>query len=965
LIKWISRAVLIGLLLVAVVGTAYAGFNWSEVSKKGTNVTDKVVTAGQTQDDQEIEDATNSSGGSGMGFYMTIYEDAVRNPNEKVKDEIMKRFGIEFDVDLSPLEQSGQYFFANFLKDPLSRQKSTAAPTIKDSLLSACVRIKTAQVDDEIKRWRMVQNRLKERELSYDASSQTAQATSEAAAVDQSSQVDKEIVTRLLGFINDEIKVQREAAINSIPEYKDLGEVTDKLLLCYEDFSAEVDFELRLQTLLHPSKKKLEVMHTFVNGSLDDFQSMVPGTDVSYGSSFPKYDLLFDIDVIDLIIFGSPVGIDQGSPGGGEFGGFAVDSDDFDSYQELEGVAQPPTGDGSVAGGTDPVVNTGAPGAPDAGVAAEVDSSTVPDLSGVQGGGFGASSGAYGGPFCPIGDAGIDLDYSTVGNPPSVDDDRAGAGDGTQLADLDDTYDQAGTGTTVQPSGAGGPGGDTGAAVDGGGDVEADSDEGHFKDGINSETMCAGTMGVDFGNDMLRMLFCINISFDKVGKTWEKVQEENCIACHIYKINQIFEEEVLASSVRPHKNTGTVMESTICEDGYGDDIGFFSFIEWVPVKFYPEICYPKGGVTDEYYAELIGFPEIFGRFNSGDTNTVISCDNMFTDEDANKLCKEAIGGDSLSYADFSTAYKSSIDLENPLVDLDDADMDNVWNKLAGARGVAEKELHVFLYRLGKVEARWDEEEKIQKQDLKICLDSLDRRMNEIMTDNSIRDPEAAEVNRAKRLLELKGYHPKWLERSQNTQQQSSAQSQSRYTLDCESNELTYEQVYEVIERERLRVAKIMKRWNNQSDEFSEENNCNKFSGKGVVDAFIDAFEDRVDGGYFFETEERKSMTLEEQITGQVVANMDLSDISNIFSEIDNKVIDIREEQTSSVEQQNFASDQSQSMQLFNALGTELLAFKMNLRAYTKKWLEIVGEKKFVSKGGEKITCLQSFEEKLR
>src|SRR5690606_15440886 len=201
--------------------------------------------------------------------------------------------------------------------------------------------------------------------------------------------------------------------------------------------------------------------------------------------------------------------------------------------------------------------------------------STSPHTFESSGSQFGTSSQDFAGPMCVETATGLDLDYSQM----SREGDRVLTSSSGETRSISSGGAIQSIGTLPTPP------------------VRTDqivqeafepnqralTQEGAYDFGANRKALCEGTVGVNIGNDFLQLLFCLDIRFAKLGKTWQTGREDNCIACHIAAMNQTFEERVLKSSVRPHKNTGTVMESAICEDGYGDDVGFHFFLEWVPV----------------------------------------------------------------------------------------------------------------------------------------------------------------------------------------------------------------------------------------------------------------------------------------------------------------------------------------------------------------------------------------------
>jgi hypothetical protein len=889
--KWFLRSgvALLSLMMVQSSAVAFQFSDVSEVIRKGP---------------QRGLDALQTIGdGGGDGFYSAIYADTIRNPNRLVEEKIKDRFGIDFKVDLTLPAQQGQYLFTDFFQNPGGSLENPSAPVLRSSLQSDCVRVKAAQAEDEARRWDLVKRRLNQRSTSSN-----------------SEQVRREVVLRLVEAVDDETRRRIDQAFAQIPAYDSLNS-QQQLLRCYEDLSTEVDFELKLQSLLNPTRKQIESLQTFMNGRLDDFQQNVPLTDFSYGTAFPRYDLLFDIDVIDMIFFGTAVATDSGRTGSSAD---TSGADDFDDYQEILAATFNPNilPDGST------VTTTGSQGSSVPGSSSS-SSTTVFESAESQ---FGSSSRDFSGPLCVETATGLVLDYS----PLEVEIRSGASGQGTVISENG----------RIEPSAALPP-----PPLDVN-RIASDSfqpaptsftAEGSYTFGKNRKAICEGTVGVNLGNDFLHLLFCLDIRFAKLGKTWQSSREDNCIACHVSSMNQIFEEKVLKSSVRPHKNTGTIMESAICEDGFGDDVGFHFFLEWVPVKFYPDICYPKGGVTDATYAELIGYPEIVARVNR--PGFYVDCQVDFTDEDAVDRCREALQADQLSYEDFRASYLNTVNQQIQSVEEIDKES-NIWAKLVGDQGIAQRELHFFLYRSGK-DLPWYGEDDFFEPEFKNRMEYLRTTTAEILRDPSL-VVDAQRDQKTEQLLCLKGSY-----------------FQQGGTHDCRIYDDTFRELEEDINMERERVAKISRRWNLRSQDFNEENSCSTFSGSGPFEAFWKTFEGKFSLDYYLETDTRKTQTAAEQVTGQISANTQIEDLNRLFSEINQQVEFIAEEKSEEVRKQAFEASQEESLQLYTAFAEELTNFRSTLQALTDWWAKMVDEKDFISKGGQRVSLLESFFEKLR
>jgi hypothetical protein len=912
--KFFKLSSLLLVLLLLVGGSSYASaeFNFSDVKE----VSDNKLSRGGS--------VSSLGEGEGAGFYLTIYEDIVKNPNKRVESAVKKRFGVDFRVDLGPAKKSGKLIFTDFFKDPLTKNyKDRATPTLKSSLTTDCVRIKAAQAEDEKRRWDLVKKRLGERKQAIEDGDIKVPAP---APQSEAEIVNRELLTRLIGLVDERSDERLQQAISEIPDATTLNE-QDTLLRCYSDFSREVDFELRLQSILHPTRRQMQVLSTFMNDRLDDFTDQ----NSLYGSSFPRYDLLFDIDVIDYIIFGSPVSTTAGVSAAA---GLPKKTGGFSDYAQITDATKS-SGGSDTAGGR--------PDDPNRNESIEGNSS---GSDGPEDGGFGSSTGSFAGPFCADDLDGLDLDERLLDPKERTelarrDEDDTPVDDGLEdlvpLSDLED--------------------------VDKDEDPEregvSDTGEGKFQLGPNLTGVCEGTVGVDFGNDFLKLLFCINIGFEKKGRSWATTRDEDCIACHVYRMNEVFEEYVLKSSIRPHKNTGTIMESAICEDGHGDEVGFHFFVQTVPVKLFPDICYPEAGDGNDdevraEYADMVGYPEVLHRT---DRETMyVECEADFKGKDKEKKrCRDAIlGKEKLEYEGFRKAYMADIkrayqeDPKSRLQDIDRVDKDsNVWAKLVGDHGIAERELHVFLYRLGQVTARYQEDEVIE-QDFKKRQDDLERRLKALENRTDL-----GEIEKLEQYLCVKGFA-------------LAVQKDRKTKLDCDKDADTLVALEDDIITERNRVMRITQRWNSASKEFGRENKCATFSGSGLKDAFWDkTLSEKTDPGYFFETDYRRTQTPEQQLTGQLATNADLSDFDSLFSAINQEVEFVASAQTRKKQQVQFQTDQEKGLQLFTAFAAEMNNFRTNMQALTNWWFEMLDDNQFVNKGGQRINVLESYFEKLR
>lgn len=871
---------------------------------------ERVVDAGTSAN--QVDRTQSASETDGIGFYRALYEELNENPYSQAEEAIQQRFGIDFDIDLQPAQAGGAQIFTDFYEN--KRLENPVKPTLKNALDEDCVRIRAAQVDDD-RRWHQL---VKQRLVEKGSASLAELNDASAVKAPDAPPATQAFYTRLADVFDEEARTRIQKAIEQLPDMASLSDA-QRLISCYQDFSREVEFELRLQSLLQPSRRQLEALQIFMNGELEK----KPG--------FPVYDLVFDLDVIDFLFFGES--IDTGIVADGSFndGGrdrgqgtsVILDTQQLlqlfeDQDDERSGPQRSPSG-ASVSGSSSAASGSGA--------------ST--DADEFLSHGFGSNSANYAGPFCVDEDRGVNLVFTDFEDDPEEDEEQE-----EQESETDPLGPPGvSPGPPVSPSGS---------SVNDADDDENEANpvlagdslpEGFRTDGLNAQQLCEGTAGFDLNSDFFRFVFCIKVSFDKVGKTWKKVRD-NCISCHIAKMNQTFEQQILSRSVRPKKNTGTIMESGVCEDGFGDDIGFHFFYEKVPVKFYPDICYPNGGVSDDRITKLTGYPELVSRVNK--PGYFLDCEADFpTDVKAQDRCKEVVQGNALSYEQFVAGYLQGRD--DRITDVDDVDRStNVWARLVGDHGIAQRELHVFLYRTGQQEA-WYPEEKALPQDYRDQLQKYHEQMKSLHTDKSLGPEE-----RLQQLLCLKGY----------------AFSAVGAETPCGEGDDNLSKLDDEITEERARVMSILKQWNQKSADFNKKGSCGAFEGSGPFQALWDGFLDPITSGdYYLDTNFRRTQNPQEQVAGQIIANTDIQDLSLLFQEIDKEVsfnLDDRKER----ELRESESDQDRVLLLQNALGTEMLSFKSHLQAISGWWFTMVADDdQFVSRSGQKINALESFLDK--
>lgn len=831
--------------------------------------------------------------GRGTGFYMSIYKNVVNEPDEMLKEQLSNRFGLNFELSLQPQTLSGQETFAALYDAPANSYQPRYVPELENTLDQICARIRAGAIDEELRFWDLAHRRLKDQKIFTERP--------DPVSDQNQNEIDVAAVNRLIqsfpsvkeGFVQDLVK--------QIPTSQELLD-QDTLFDCDREIRDAVDFEMRLQQLLHPQRKQLEVLQTFMNGKLEDFEGL------------PRYDLLLDIDVIESIFFGT--GVTSGEVAQSSREKKEREEQALEVFRDITDstVSELPDGGVRTGGGSLSFVRSLLDPFERAFV------SQIPDQPSTLG--FGKRSGQSAGPFCPD-RAGLGLDFSTVGQTP------ASTGQSSQTLE---ELEASRAAEIIRRDG-----GDVDLDVPSGVRIaEPEQEDGELQEGqqsvVNSQSVCQGNSGFDFGNPLIRMVFCLTVEFKKVGKTWQVVSDD-CISCHIAKMNQVFEEMLLTKSVRPHKNTGTVMESALCEDAYGNDVGFFSFIEWVPVKFYPDICYPQGGITNEDTARLTGYPEIVAKVsqpgNSYDCRTL-------EDDKAKERCQDAlIFSDTIDSDQYDLAYVIR---------------DELWKRLVGERGEAERELHEFLYRLGKTEPRHGEEEFLE-QDLKQRKECLNQRI-QLVQSNADLAVSGDTDKKTVELLKIKGYF----------EGESAA---ATVPEGCDAAD-TVSQLESDISAERDRVVREAARFNQAARDFNRKSACGPFSDPGFYDQFANFVDDQVlNGDYYLDTKFRATQTPQERVSGQILENTDVDDIDTLLNEIGQAVENNQESLREKRELESFAQRQAKSQVLPSALAQELTSLRTNLQSFTDWWSEMVDKKQFVNKSGKRINALESFLEKVR
>ncbi|MDF2379668.1 MAG: hypothetical protein P1V18_05655 [Candidatus Gracilibacteria bacterium] len=846
---------------------------------------------------QGLEDAAQTSD-TGKGFYMSIYKNVVVEPNEMMKEELSQRFGLDFKISLQPKALTGQKTFVSLYDSPADGYSPQYIPELTNTLDESCARIQAGVIDQEARRMDLLFARLQDKKIFAEKKTVKPEPTQDELDIAAVNRLIQSFPAVKEGFVQELVK--------NIPQGNQLDEQS-VLLDCDREIRDAVDFEMRLQQLLHPHRKQLEILQTFMNGKLEDFEGL------------PRYDLLLDIDVIESVFFGT--GVSSGDTGGKNTEEKKRKDEALEVFRDVvdSTVAELP-GSGVATGvGSQSFVRA---------LLDPFENAFLGKISGESTTlGFGKRSSASAGPLCPD-QAGLGLDFSTIGKTNDV--------QNRDLGTLEDIAASRAAEIIRQD------------AVD----LDIDLQErvaqrlanpvvenGQLQEGkqtaLNAQSVCQGNTGFDFGNQLIRMVFCLSIEFNKVGKTW-KVVRDDCISCHIAKMNQVFEEMLLNKSVRPHKNTGTIMESALCEDAYGNDVGFFSFIEWVPVKFYPDICYPEGGITNEGTARLTGYPELVSKLEQSGNS--VDCRTLESDE-AKDTCRDAlVFTNTMSSSEYDGAYLIK---------------DDRWKRLVGERGEVERELHEFLVRLGKAEPRHGEEailfddEKKHYQKRRECLA---QRIHLIQT--SSLPVSTLEDQKTLQLLVVKGY--------------SNADIQPGLVPEgCDAVD-TVSTLEKDITDERNRVMKEAARFNQAARDFNRNSSCGPFSDPGLLDQLVDFAENRViSGSYYIDTEFRATQTPQEKVSGQILDNTDITDIDVLLNEIgqavENNQESLKEEQNKRV----FQMMQEKSQVLPSALGQELNSLRTNLQSFTDWWSEMVDKKQFVDESGTRINALESFTKKVR
>jgi hypothetical protein len=866
--------------------------------------------------------AANQDEGTGANFYGDIYGSIKQGTRLGFLDEMNRSSGMAFEEDLL----SG-FKLPDFFWDYATEANPNPAFEVVTTTVDAgqCAQVFAQQAMREQQQYRVLRARLLERIDSDDS---------------------------FLGglAVDDYLKRFDEATpeLLSLAEAEALSGVIRNTTDCASTIEKEAAFESRLSLLFTPLEQELEVQQTFANGTLSDFQKGVGNGVRQYFNrsgfgdpGLPKYDLVFDLELVEKILFGTGVSIDSGDVAQG--GSDPRNSDNtYDAYSDHLKDALKGTDDSQVGsvvlpgGGVLPIDNgsqTSTTALPSAGSAGGSRS----------GGAVAGAVGPDGRPIegdkavCPY-DTGISLNFSGIGSDGSfrpID---------TAFGGLD----------TVNGLGSGGPASRIGRAVDaafGGGGLEDLTTQELVAELLllpdlsleaaqNADAECEMYRG-----DYLSYVFCIRVEFAKVGKTWEVERvNDSCIACQLRKLNKIIEEELLARNLRPHKNAGLIMESGICADAYSDDIGFFIDVQKVPVKFYDPICYPSAGVYPTEMAAINGHPSFVSQLMKGEMNCLDP--EIAINADAKKVCSEVIHNGKMTKEQFASYYRQR---------------DEKWAKLVGSQGIAQRRLHDFLVRMGVEDPVLDEDTKpVRVYGPSGNLESW----------NSLYENGDGTVNwnfqERKRsiLLGLKETRGDpigqmcWrglLRQAADTTCLSMNIVDSLYQLDLD------------IFNERSRLMTDLERWKQQKRALETNATCSAFEGDGPLDTFGKFLEDRTVGKAPFYTEPKydKGESVEGTLTRQILDNVRIGELGSFFDAFQEQLdagSRLGENVTAAADFEAMGKHLQTQMKVMER---ELVTMKQYLGLFNKQWARLDELTVVVEDSPDKISVLEEFKEKIR
>jgi len=341
----------------------------------------------------------------------------------------------------------------------------------------------------------------------------------------------------------------------------------ERLLTTLREVRAEYEFEKDLAELEQELTEKVEATEIFANGTLTDTPEFIESL---------RYDLVRDLNIIDIIIFGEEA--TTPSP----LGSSLFPTED---QRELEAAA---------GGGEVPRASTQAPFA--SGEAEKIEAlQTHADLSQPPSFGEIKKEKSKGEP--------------PEGFPSAFTDSQGKVCQGVDYLDLDDSF-VSGTGKEVAEEEP--PKTESGYIVGGAKDAVSISpsqapgfpykeisllpeEEENFAD-LYKKALARGDIDEndqcwpkEKGDTGMYVLFCISV---ETGNYMVKPRkdEENCIACHIQKMNEVFEEKIFTNSIRPRKNQGLIGGSGFCKGALEPIPDFNIYLYFKPIRFVNDIC---------------------------------------------------------------------------------------------------------------------------------------------------------------------------------------------------------------------------------------------------------------------------------------------------------------------------------------------------------------------------------------
>jgi hypothetical protein len=114
--------------------------------------------------------------------------------------------------------------------------------------------------------------------------------------------------------------------------------------------------------------------------------------------------------------------------------------------------------------------------------------------------------------------------------------------------------------------------------------------------GINSEeVMEAGEddeyTEEDCWTSEFDIIACYKLDAGTYGKP-KTYKDDNCISCHVNEINKIFSEKLLPYGLKARKNEGLIGGGSYCSDANKMEVGLDIIMVPKPLNFYKDVCYP-------------------------------------------------------------------------------------------------------------------------------------------------------------------------------------------------------------------------------------------------------------------------------------------------------------------------------------------------------------------------------------